>query len=381
MNERRPMTTRAAVLTEIGAPRPYARSRPLTVAELELDPPGEGELLVRVEAAGVCHSDLSVVDGSRVRPVPMALGHEAAGVVVDVGPAVRDVRPGDHVVLVFVPACGSCPHCNAGTPALCAPAATANGAGTLLRGAHRLRRNGTAVHHHLGVSAFSEYAVVDRASAVVIPDDVPFPVAALFGCALLTGVGAVQHTVSVRPGESVAVFGLGGVGLAAVMGAAVAGAYPLIAVDPVAAKRDLALELGATHALHPDDVPEGLPAEAVGGVRYAVEAVGHPGALAAAYTATGRGGTTVTVGLPHPDAELRLPALSLVTEAKTLVGSYLGSAAPQRDVPRLVALWRAGRLPVERLHSASLPLERINEAMDDLADAGVVRQIILPVQR
>lgn len=369
------MKTRAAVLTTVGADRPYAGSRPLTVVELDLDPPGEGELLVRVEAAGVCHSDLSVVDGNRVRPVPMALGHEAAGVVVDVGPAVRDVRPGDHVVLVFVPACGSCPQCNAGASALCAPAAAANGAGTLLRGARRLHWDGTAVHHHLGVSAFSEYAVVDRASAVVIDDDVPFPVAAMFGCALLTGVGAVQNTVVVRPGESVAVFGLGGVGLSAVLGAALAGAYPLIAVDPVRAKRDLALELGATHAVHPD---EDWPPEAAGGVQYAVEAVGSTAVLGAAYEATGRGGTTVAVGLPHPSAELRLPALSLVAEAKTLVGSYLGSAAPQRDVPRMVALWRAGRLPVERLHSATLPLAEVNEAMDRLAEGTVVRQVITP---
>jgi alcohol dehydrogenase len=381
MSQRRLIQTRAAVLTEVGAARPYARSRPLTVTEVELDPPGEGELLVRVEAAGVCHSDLSVVDGNRVRPVPMALGHEAAGVVVEVGPGVRDVREGDHVVLVFVPACGSCPHCNAGTPALCAPGAAANGAGTLLRGARRLRWNGSPVHHHLGVSAFSEYAVVDRASAVVIGDDVPFPVAALFGCALLTGIGAVQNTVSVRPGESVAVFGLGGVGLSAVLGAALAGAYPLIAVDPVAAKRDLARELGATHALHPDEVPDGFPAEVAGGVRYAVEAVGSAAVLAAAYAATGRGGTTVTVGLPHPSAELRLPALSLVAEARTLVGSYLGSAAPRRDVPRLVALWRAGRLPVERLHSVTLPLDDVNEAMDRLAEGMAVRQIIRPGQR
>jgi alcohol dehydrogenase len=369
------MKTCAAVLTTVGADRPYADSRPLTVVELDLDPPGEGELLVRVEAAGVCHSDLSVVDGNRVRPVPMALGHEAAGVVVDVGPAVRDVRRGDHVVLVFVPACGSCPHCNAGVSALCTPAATANGAGTLLRGARRLHWDGTAVHHHLGVSAFSEYAVVDRASAVVIDDDVPFPVAAMLGCALLTGVGAVQNTVVVRPGESVAVFGLGGVGLSAVLGAVLAGAYPLIAVDPVPAKRDLALKLGATHALHPD---EDWPAEAAGGVQYAVEAVGSVAVLRAAYAATGRGGTTVAVGLPHPSSELRLPALSLVAEAKTLVGSYLGSAAPQRDVPRMVALWRAGRLPVERLHSATLPLDQVNEAMDRLAEGSVVRQVITP---
>jgi alcohol dehydrogenase len=363
--------TRAAVLDTVGASRPYVSSRPLTVTELDLDGPGEGELLVRVEAAGVCHSDLSVVDGNRVRPVPMALGHEAAGVVVETGPAVNDVVAGDHVVLVFVPSCGDCPQCNSGTPALCARGNAANGAGTLLRGARRLRRSGDEVHHHLGVSAFSEYAVVDRASAVVVPEDVPFPIAALFGCALLTGVGAVQNTVSVRPGDPVAVFGLGGVGLSAVLGAAAAGAYPLIAIDPVADKRELARELGATHALEPE---EPLPVT----VRYAVEAVGSTAVLAAALAATGRGGCAIAVGLPHPDAELRIPALPIVAEAKTIVGSYMGSAVPRRDVPRLVELWRAGRLPVERLQTGTYPLEGINEALDQLADGTAVRQMIRP---
>ncbi|HZN19778.1 MAG TPA: zinc-binding dehydrogenase [Micromonosporaceae bacterium] len=296
--------------------------------------------------------------------------------VVGVGAGVTDVRPGDHVVLVFVPACRGCAHCTGGTPALCSAAAAANAAGTLLRGGRRLRRrDGAPVHHHLGVSAFSEYAVVDRASAVAVEDDVPWDIAALFGCALLTGVGAVRNTVRVGPGDPVAVFGLGGVGLSAVMGAAVAGAYPLVAVDPVAAKRELARELGATHALAPD---EPWPQAVASGVRYAVEAVGAPAVLAQAYARTARGGTTVAVGLPHPAAELRLPALSLVVEARTLVGSYLGSADPRRDVPELVALWRAGRLPVERLVSGVIPLDGVNEAMDQLADGAAIRQIIRP---
>jgi len=281
------------------------------------------------------------------------------------------VREGDHVVLVFVPSCGSCAHCDGGTPALCERGAAANGVGTLLRGGRRLRRDGAEVHHHLGVSAFSEFAVVDRASVVALPEDVPLPIGALFGCALLTGVGAVHNTVSVRPGDSVAVFGLGGVGLASVLGAAAAGAYPLIAVDPVATKRELALELGATHAVDPADP---LPQP----VRYAIEAVGSTAVLAAAIAATRRGGTAVAVGLPHPSAELRIPALPIVAEAKTIAGSYMGSAVPRRDVPRLVALWRAGKLPVERLHTGTFPLDEINEAMDRLAEGTAVRQVISP---
>ncbi|HEY0561055.1 MAG TPA: zinc-binding dehydrogenase [Frankiaceae bacterium] len=373
------MRTRSTVLRTMGAPRPYAESRPLEVVELELAGPRERELLVRVEAAGVCHSDLSVVDGSRPRPLPMALGHEAAGIVEEVGGGVTDVRVGDRVVLVFVPACGTCPECSSGSPALCRNGARSNTAGELLGGGSRLSENGALVHHHLGVSAFSDRVVVDRGSAVVVPPEVPGDVAALFGCALLTGVGAVENTVTVRPGDAVAVFGLGGVGLAAVMGAHAAGAYPLIAVDPVPAKRELALELGATHAVAPgpDAVTE-IRDITGGGVRYAVEAVGHEQVLAEAFAATARGGTTVAVGLPHPSKMLTLPAVTIVGEARTLIGSYMGSAAPQRDVPRLVRSWQAGRLPVERLRSATLTLEEIPGAFDDLADGQAVRQLIVP---
>jgi alcohol dehydrogenase len=301
----------------------------------------------------------------------MVLGHEAAGVVETVGPGVSDVHEGDHVVLSFVPSCGLCAECAGGEPILCAAAAAANGEGRLLGGGHRFSANGAAVHHHLGVSAFSERIVVDRASAVVVDPAVPFEIAALFGCAVVTGVGAVLNTAGVRPGDSVAVFGLGGVGLAAVMGAVLAGAQPTVAIDPVEFKRELALEIGATVALHPDEVG-GLR------VRYAFEAAGVPAVLAAAYGATARGGTTVAIGLPHPSRELTLNALSLVAESRTLKGSYLGSAVPQRDIPLLISLWRAGRLPVERLRGDTIGLDDLNGALDALASGGVVRQIVVP---
>ncbi len=374
------MRTRAAVLVADARPRPYADSRPLEVVELELAPPGPGELLVRIDAAGVCHSDLSVVDGNRPRPTPMVLGHEAAGEVVEAGVGVHGIGTGDRVVMVFVPRCGSCPACAAGSPALCPRAAAANTAGELLRGGRRFGpHHGGTVHHHLGVSAFAEYAVVDRGSVVLVPDDLPPASAALFGCALLTGAGAVLNTAGVRPGESVAVLGLGGVGLSAVLGAAVAGANPLVAVDPVAAKRELALELGATETVDPTDgTVEAVRDLVAGGVEYAFEAVGSARVLADAWAVTARGGTTVSMGLPHPTEELRIPAAQLVGEARTLVGSYLGGSVPERDLPRLVELWRAGRLPVERLHTASLPLEQVNTAMDRLADGAAVRQVLLP---
>ncbi len=365
------MITRAAVLRELGRARPYADSRPLEVEELELEPPRDGELLIRVGAAGLCHSDLSVVDATRPRPVPMALGHEAAGVVETVGAGNRDVRPGDHVVLSFVPSCGRCADCAGGEPILCEAAAAANGSGTLLRGGTRLQAAGEEVHHHLGVSAFSERIVVDRASAVVVDPSVPLELAALFGCAVVTGAGAVLHTARVRPGDSVAVFGLGGVGLAAVMAAALAGASPLVAIDPVAFKRELALELGATTALDPEDTGDLR-------VDHAFEAAGSAAVLEAAYRATARGGTTVAIGLPHPAQDLTLNALSLVAESRTLKGSYLGSAVPQRDIPLLISLWQAGRLPVERLRGETVGLEELNRALDALADGEVVRQIVVP---
>ncbi len=373
------MKTVAAVLRAVTTERPYTASRPVRLEEVELLPPRAGELLVRIEAAGVCHSDLSVVDGSRVRPLPMALGHEAAGVVEEVGPGVRDVAPGDHVVLAFVPSCGICAECSAGRPALCAPAAAANGAGALLHGPSLLRdREGAVIHHHLGVSGFARHAVVARESAVIVPRDVPLPTAALFGCAVLTGAGAVLHTAGVRPGQSVAVFGLGGVGLAAVLGAGVAGAHPIVAVDPVEAKRRLALELGATAAFAPEEAEAAIRDLTRGGAEFGFEAAGVPAVLEAAFRATRRGGTTVAMGLPHPARTLTLPALAFAGEGRTLAGSYMGSAAPQRDIPRFVALWKAGRLPVDRLRSATLPLERIDEALEALASGEAVRQILLP---
>src|SRR5271169_5500008 len=244
------MRVKAAVLAKIGLPPPYAASRPLDIVELDLAPPGRGEVLVRIKAAGLCHSDLSVIDGSRPRPMPMALGHEAAGVVEALGEGGSDLAVGDHVVLVFVPSCGRCGPCAAGRPALCEPGAKANGAGTLLSGERRLSFRAEPVNHHLGVSAFATQAVVARESCVKIDPDLPLELAALFGCAVLTGVGAVVNTAKVEPGQSVAVVGLGGVGLSVVLGARLAGARQIVAVDLSDDKLAFALKLGATHAVN-----------------------------------------------------------------------------------------------------------------------------------
>ncbi len=374
------MKTRGAVLTEMGLPAPYAQSRPLEVAELELAPPGPGEMLVKVRAAGLCHSDLSVIDGSRPRVMPMVLGHEAAGEVVELGPEAHGFEPGDHVSLSFVPTCGECAECRGGRAALCEPGGKANAAGTLLSGDHRWgERGGGPLHHHLGVSAFAEHIVVSTHSAVKMPDSLPFDVAALFGCAVLTGVGAVVNSADVHTGQSVAVFGLGGVGLAALLGARLAGAGTLVAIDRVPDKLDLARELGATHTvLAGDDVVEQVREATHGlGPDHALETVGSEKVLADAYAATRRGGTTVTVGLPHPDKQLSIPAVSLVTEERTLKGSYLGSCNPPVDVPRFVDLHLEGRLPVDRLLTHRLSIDELNEGFDRLAAGECVRQAVV----
>jgi Zn-dependent alcohol dehydrogenase len=370
---------RAAVLSEVGASAPYTRSKPLTIQSLELAPPGPAELHIAVRAAGLCHSDLSVIDGSRPRVMPMVLGHEAAGEVLEVGPGVSAFAPGDHVVLAFVPVCGDCGPCRAGRVALCEPGAAANTAGTLLSGHRRFTNPGTDTqpHHHLGVSAFAERIVVSEHSAIKIDPELPFELAALFGCAVLTGAGAALNATAIRPGDSVAIFGLGGVGLAALLAAVDAGAA-VIAVDRVPAKLELASELGAAHAVPAnDDIVAHVRELTNGGAAHAIETVGSAAVLQHAYAATRRGGTTVTVGLPDPSQLLSISAVSLVAEERTLKGSYLGSCVPDRDIPRFIELYRAGRLPVDRLLTHRLTLDQLNEGFDRLASGEAVRQVVM----
>lgn len=372
------MPIRAALLREMGAERPYASSKPLAIAEVELDGPGPGEVLVKVAAAGLCHSDLSVIAGNRPRPLPMVLGHEAAGIVEEVGAGVDDLAPGDHVVMVFVPSCGHCLPCAEGRPALCEPGAAANGAGTLLSGARRLSCDGAPVNHHIGVSAFAEYATVSRRSLVKIDRDLPLDEAALFGCAVLTGVGAVINTARMPAGASVAVIGLGGVGLSALLGALAAGARQVVAVDLSDEKLGLARQLGATDTVNAGaaEAAEAARAASGGGVEYAFEMAGSVKAMELAYAITRRGGTTVTAGLPPPGHVFPLPQVNLVAEERTVKGSYIGTCVPSRDLPRYIALYRRGRLPVDRLMSTHLALDDINLGFDRLAEGRAVRQVV-----
>lgn len=363
------MKIRGAVLERIGAPRNYSESRPLAVTDLDLAPPGESELLVRIEAAGLCHSDLSVVDGNRVRPVPMLLGHEAAGIVEEVGAEVDGITVGQRVVMTFLPRCGECSACATDGLAPCIPGSAANSEGVLLGGGTRLTAGGERVLHHLGVSAFATHAVVDHRSVVVVDSDVPPVVASLLGCAVLTGGGAVLNAGQPRPGDTVAIVGMGGVGMAALLTALAHDDVRVIAVDQIPAKLERAKSLGAHTAITPDQAGD-LKA------RIVIEAAGHPAALETAIGLTAPGGRTVTVGLPRPDARISLSPLGFVAEGRSLIGSYLGSAVPARDIPRFVELWRTGRLPVEKLVSSTIGLDDINAGMDELADGNAVRQII-----
>ncbi|ALE91184.1 alcohol dehydrogenase [Arthrobacter alpinus] len=366
------MKITGAVLEEIGRLRPFSQSRPLTVSDLELGRPGPTEILVRIEAAGVCHSDLSVVDGNRARPVPMLLGHEAAGRVVEIGAAVTNVSPGQRVVMSFLPRCENCSSCSEDGRLPCTVGSTSNAAGTLLHGSMHLSRDDKPVYHHLGVSGFATHAIVDCASAVPVGDDVPPDVAAVLGCAVLTGGGAVLNAARPKVEESIMVVGLGGVGMAALITAASQNVSKIIAVDTLEEKRMHALRLGAHVAYSPSEVIDNQIK-----AKYVIECAGNTRAFETAFAATDVGGSTITTGLPAPDALAKISPMTITAEARTIIGSYLGSAVPSRDIPKYAQLWREGRLPVEELITSRIELADINHAMDQLEDGKAVRQVIM----
>lgn len=366
------MKITGAVLEDCHRPGPWAETKPIVVCELDLDDPGPQEVLVQIEAAGVCHSDLSAVNGARPRGVPQLLGHEACGRVAAVGDEVTEIGPGDRVVLVFNPRCGQCEGCRSASGLLpCRLAGEANAAGTLLHGYRRLSRNGVPVNHHTGVSGFASAAVVHHSSVVRIDDDIPADVAALLGCAVLTGGGAVLNAAKLAPGEDVIVVGAGGVGLAAVLVARALDAGRITVVDMNQSKFATARKLGADDAMSPDELAErAIKAPCV------IEATGVPAALEGAIAATSAGGRTVTVGLAKPGSQATFLPLPLVFESRSIIGSYLGSGVPAQDVPKYVKLWRAGKLPIELLISAHITLEQVNHAMDQLQAGTALRQII-----
>lgn len=372
---------KATILRQTGATAPYENSRPLSVEEITLDPPGATEVLVKIAGAGLCHSDLSVMNGTRPRPVPLALGHEGAGEVVETGSAVSDVRVGDPVVFQFSASCGRCRRCLEGRPQICAAAKNASAKGEMMAGGVRIHdADGKPVAHHSGVSCFAEYAVLDRGSVVVVDRDVSLASAAVFGCAVMTGVGAVMNTARIRAGDKVAVLGLGGVGLSGVMGARLAGAETIIAIDLDERKFARALELGATHAMRADDpdIVANIMDLTRGGVDFAIDLAGAVPALELGYAICCRGGAVVTAGLAPAGAKFAIEQADLVSQEKSVLGCYMGSCVPVRDIPRFIELHRQGRLPVDRLIDRTVTFEQMNEGFDRLASGEMIRQILVP---
>lgn len=370
---------KAAVLDTCTTHRPFSDSNPLTVETIDADGPMAHEVLVRIDAASLCRSDLSVITGVRPWPMPIVPGHEASGIVEETGADVSGFAPGDRVVLVYQPHCGECPCCVAGDAHLCEPGLAANRAGKLLTGGPRLSLNGDALHHHMGLSAFAEMAIVSPQSLVRVDNALPAEIAALFGCAVMCGAGSVINSGAVKAGETVAIAGIGGVGASAVLGARLAGAGRIIAVDPDSDKRRTALDLGATDAVAggPEAVGEILEITG-GGVDCAVETAGVLGAFETAYAATRRGGRVVTAGLVSADTPFALDIAAHVTSAKSIRGSYMGSCNPAIDIPKFVDLYMSGRFPVDRLITHRMPLADVNSALENMAASKALRQILVP---
>ena len=378
---------RAAVLREIGAP--------LRLEDVELDEPRAREVLVRIDAAGVCHSDLHYMTGDLKAKLPLVVGHEGAGVIEAIGPGgsggvppesstaprVRDrVSVGDRVALLWRPRCGECEACVAGNPVLCRFGRVLASTNGLMDGTTRLHQGEKRIHHLMGVSCFAERVVVSETSVLQVPDGVPQEIAAISACAVITGVGAVLNAVHRPAGEPLAVFGAGGVGLAAVMGAALVGAHPVIAIDIDPVKLELAQRVGATHVVDASqsDVVDRVVELSDGGVPWMIDAVGRPETMRQAVDCLRPAGTLVAVGLSNTDATVAVPINELVQRQKRIVGSLYGSSNPRIDLPRIFTLYLAGRLPLDELIGGRRPLAEVNEAYAELRSGGVGRMILLP---
>jgi NDMA-dependent alcohol dehydrogenase len=362
---------RAAVL--------FGEREQLQVVDVDLAPPGPYEVRVRLAASGICASDWHTITGAIPSPTPSVLGHEGAGVVEAVGDGVRSVAPGDHVVLSWVPNCGRCRYCEAGRPNLCSVAASALLAGTLASGARRLAYGGEPLYHYSFLSTFAELAVVDEASCIPIRADVPLTIAALVGCAVTTGYGAVVNRAKVEPGSTVVVFGAGGVGMSAIMAAALSGAHQIVAVDPAPGKRELSMQIGATHAVDPEHVDvASFVRELTGGegADVALEAAGRAELVTLAFALTRRAGTIVCVGVPASDATVGLPGPELVRHEKIVTGSLYGSCRPRTDMPRILDLYANGRLPLDRLVTRTYELDDINTGFEDMLAGRLARGVI-----
>jgi NDMA-dependent alcohol dehydrogenase len=357
----------------------YEPHTPFKIETLDLAPPRAGEVLVKIAAVGVCHSDWHLMTGATKHPVPVVPGHEGAGMVEAVGPGVTRVKPGDHVALNWAPNCGVCFYCLNDRPSLCAAYVGPIWAGTMMDGTTRLSKDGQPVYHFSALAAFAEYTVVPQECCVPLRKEVPFTVAALIGCAVTTGVGAVLNTAKVRPGSSVAVFGAGGVGLSIIMGAQLAGAGRIIAVDRAEGKLEMARSFGATEALIAGpDTNDAIRALTEGrGADYVFEAIGLPAVQEQCLDAARPGGVIVLAGISAMGSATNLPGAIITRQEKTVTGSYYGTANTARDFPLYADLYLRGKLDLERLVSKTYSLDQINEAYADMLSGALARGVIV----
>jgi Zn-dependent alcohol dehydrogenase len=359
---------RAAVLYEYG--------KPLEIEEIELDPPKAGEVLIRMAASGICRSDWHRTQGIHPFDLPVVLGHEGAAIVDEVGEGVDGLSSGDHVVCSWLPCCGECRRCRSGRSVLCERLGAFN-AGFLADGTTRFHRGDTRIHHNVP-SSFAELSVVPASTAIKVDPSLPFEQVALLGCAVMTGVGAIRNTARVKPGESVVVIGCGAVGLSAIQGARIAGASPLVAVDVIPAKLELAKALGADElVLTGTDVEERVRTATGGGANYSFECLGRPQTIELAARVIAPGGTAVLIGMAAPDANVHLPALDITTQEKTVTGSWYGSVVPSRDFPMLVGLLADGQLDLSPMIARTIRLDEINDALARFESGEETRSVIV----
>lgn len=353
--------------------------KPFEIATLDLDYPRPGEVRVKIAACGVCHSDYHLVTGATKHPMPVVPGHEGAGVVESVGEGATGIQPGDHVILNWAPYCGHCFYCQRGKPNLCDTFVGPIWAGTMLDGTVRLHQDGSDVYHYCGLASFAEYVVIPQQSCVVIRKDAPLGIASLIGCAVATGVGAAMYTACVRPGESVVVYGCGGVGLSVLQGALLCGAETIIAVDTNQKKMGIARQLGATHTLLSGEETLSAIRDLTGGrgADHVFEAVGIPALQEAALNAVRPGGTLTLAGLSAMGSGTNLPGALIVRQEKTIKGSYYGTVHAHRDFPMLVDLYMAGKLQLDRMITQEYRLDQINEAYQAMLTGEVARGVVV----
>lgn len=370
------METKAAVL--------YEANKPLSIETVELEDPKGKEVLVKVAACGVCHTDLSVIEGHLPFPLPVVLGHEASGVVEKVGPGVTKLQVGDHVICCWMVSCGKCFQCMNANPTLCQTSLPYFSSGTLLDGTSRMRnKKGDTLYQLIFVSGFSQYTVTPEDSTIPIPKDVPLDKACLIGCCVPTGYGSVVNVAKMKPRSSVAIYGCGGVGLSTINAASFLGAYPIIAVDIEEAKEKIALELGATHfvdSAKEDPVPKIQELTAGMGVDYSFECIGDPGAQVQAFWSIRPGGMVVTPGVAPLASSTALPFFFITLQQRTVAGTLYGSINPPLDLPKLVDLYMAGALKVDRMITRNIRLDEINEAFEALEKRQVVGRWVVVME-